>query len=274
MNQKKLTQTYKKFENIKHRGKNGQEFWLASELMREFGYEKKDKFTKLIFRAQNACKKSGFKVQNHFPHVGKMVQLGSGAKRAVFDYNLSRYACYLIAQNGDPRKKEQIALAQTYFAFQTRKQEVRQNKFAQLERLLAREKLSKTEKRFAGVLFEKGINGRKLAIIKSDGDAALFGGKNTKSMKKHLKISKGRPLADFLPTITIKAKDLAAEMTTFKTEEEDTKKSHIIRNNHVTHNVGVRRALTDENIYPELLPPEEDIKKLKRMVENGNKKLL
>lgn len=266
-NDLKITVVGRTFEAIKHDDGKGDFFWFASELMEKLEYEKWDKFLLLIERAMAACEKSGFKVEDHFLQVGKMVKLGSGAERIVVDYALTRYACYLIAQNGDPTKKERVAWAQSYFAYQTRKQEIQQQNFEELERILARQKLTETEKEFAAVMFSKGINGKGVATIRSAGDQVLFGGKSTQQMKEKYGVKGNRPLADFLPTLTLKAKDLAAEMTTFKTKEKGLRSSLQIKDTHINHNRSVRKVLTDEGIFPEQLPPAEDIKKLERRIK-------
>jgi DNA-damage-inducible protein D len=262
------------FESIKKTTDDNSEYWYARELMVALGYSKWQEFTELIKRAQSSAEKSGVSVSYHFALLRKMITAGKGAMREIDDYALTRYACYLIAQNGDPRRKEKIALAQTYFAFQTRNQEIQQTHQLELERLAAREKLTKTEKEFSGTLVSRGLSGKEVAEIRALGDSALFGGHTTDDMKRRLRItSKARPLADFLPTITLKAKDLATEMTTFKTKEKNAKNKQVIRQMHTSHNNSVRKALTNEGIYPEKLPAEEDIKKIERRINQNRSEL-
>jgi DNA-damage-inducible protein D len=262
------------FETIKHITNKNTEYWRARDLMLVLGYSQWREFSELISRARFSAKRSGASVDYHFALLPKMIETGKGAQRSVEDYALTRYACYLIAQNGDPRRKAKIALAQTYFAIQTRNQEIQQTHQLELERLAAREKLTKTEKEFSGTLVSRGLSGKEVAEIRALGDSALFGGHTTDDMKRRLRItSKARPLADFLPTITLKAKDLATEMTTFKTKEKNAKNKHVIKQMHTSHNTSVRKALTNEGIYPEKLPAEEDIKKIERRIKQDSNEL-
>ena len=222
-------------------------------------------------RASTACSNAGERVEDHFAGVGKMVGIGSGTAREINDIALDRYACYLIAQNGDPRKPE-IAFAMTYFAVQTRKQEVIEQRIAELERLQAREKLTLSQKALSGVLYERGVDGQGFARILSKGDAALFGGYTTHDMKNKLAIPGNRPLADFLPAIT-KAKDFANEVTNLQVKQQDLHGETGITREHVKNNQDVRKILTDRNIHPEALPVAEDVKKIERRLKSEERKL-
>lgn len=249
------------------------EFWYARDLMAILGYDRWENFHKAIERAIDSCKASEIEPADHFRSVTKMVQIGSGAERAVKDYMLTRYACYLIAQNGDPRKEE-IAFAQSYFAVQTRKQELIEERIAYIERTEARGKLRESEKRLSQNIYERGVDDAGFGRIRSRGDQALFGGKSTQEMKKKLGVSDKRPLADFLPTLTIAAKNLATEMTNYNVEEKDLQGESAITSEHVQNNQSVRDTLGSRGIKPEELPPSEDIKKLERRVKSQEKKLV
>jgi DNA-damage-inducible protein D len=248
------------------------EFWCARDLQVLLGYAKWENFAKVVDKAITACENSGYDPKDHFLDVRKMVDLGSGAKREIDDIALSRYACYLIAQNGDPAK-EQIAFAQTYFAVQTRKQEIIEKRLAETERVSARRRLSRSEKELSGVIFERLGDGESFARIRSKGDTALFGGQTTQDMKHKLGVPDTRPLADFLPTITIKAKDFANEITNFNVKQNNMRTETRITGEHVKNNEGVRRVLVDRGIVPERLPPAEDVKKVERRLETEQKKL-
>ena len=249
------------------------EFWYARDLMALLVYDRWENFHKAIERAIDSCKASEIEPADHFRSVTKMVQIGSGAERAVKDYMLTRYACYLIAQNGDPRKEE-IAFAQSYFAVQTRKQELIEERIAYIERTEARGKLRESEKRLSQNIYERGVDDAGFGRIRSRGDQALFGGKSTQEMKKKLGVSDKRPLADFLPTLTIAAKNLATEMTNYNVEEKDLQGESAITSEHVQNNQSVRDTLGSRGIKPEELPPSEDIKKLERRVKSQEKKLV
>ena len=249
------------------------EFWYARDLMALLGYDRWENFHKAIERAIDSCKASEIEPADHFRSVTKMVQIFSGAERAVKDYMLTRYACYLIAQNGDPRKEE-IAFAQSYFAVQTRKQELIEERIAYIERTEARGKLRESEKRLSQNIYERGVDDAGFGRIRSRGDQALFGGKSTQEMKKKLGVSDKRPLADFLPTLTIAAKNLATEMTNYNVEEKDLQGESAITSEHVQNNQSVRDTLGSRGIKPEELPPSEDIKKLERRVKSQEKKLV
>jgi len=237
------------------------EYWLARDLQVLLDYEEWRNFLLVIEKAKTACYNSGQKISDHFVDVNKMVDLGSGAQREIDDIMLDRYASYLIAQNGDPRK-EQIAFAQSYFAVQARKQEFLEERINLIERLNAREKLVATETELSRIIYERGVDSQGFGRIRSKGDYALFGGHTTLQMKKKLGISENRPLADFLPTITIKAKDLATEITNFNVRKDNLRGAPQITNEHVKNNQDVRALLGKSGIKPESLPPEEDIKKL------------
>jgi len=262
----------KDFESVAHQTENGVEFWFARELQHLLGYTKWENFNKVISRAKTACEVSGYNIEDHFPDVRKMVKIGSGAEKEVDDIMLTRYACYLIAQNGDPRKEE-IAFAQSYFAVQTRKMEIIEKRIKDIERLVARQKLTNTEKEFSGLIFERTRDIRNFAFIRSKGDKALFN-VTTQEMKNSLGIPKGRALSDFLPTITVKAKDFATEITIFNIKDKNLGTEQVISEEHVINNRRVRRTLLDRGIAPEKLPSEEDIKKVERRMKSEEKKVL
>ncbi len=249
------------------------EYWLARDLMPLLGYERWENFENLIRRAITSCDLSNITASDHFREVTKMVELGSGATRDVKDYMLTRYACYLIAQNGDP-KKEQIAFAQSYFAVQTRKQEIIEERISYIERTKARGRLIESEKRLSQNIYERGVDDAGFARIRSKGDMALFGGYTTQEMKDKLGVKKNRPLADFLPTLTIAAKNLATEMTNYNVEEKDLIGEENITTEHVQNNTTIRDMLDKRGIHPENLPPSEDIKKLERKAKSQEKKIV
>ena len=236
------------------------------------GYDRWENFDKAILRAMESCKSAAVPISDHFREVTKMVQLGSKAKRNIKDYMLTRYACYLIAQNGDP-KKEEIAFAQSYFAVQTRKQELIEERILYIERTEARGRLVESEKRLSQNIYERGVDDRGFGRIRSKGDQALFGGYTTKDMKQKLDVKDNRPLADFLPTLTIAAKNLATEMTNYNVEEKDLKGEMLITDEHVQNNSSVREMLLQRGIHPENLPASEDIKKLERRVKSAERKI-
>jgi DNA-damage-inducible protein D len=236
------------------------------------GYSKWENFLKVIEKAKLACENAGEKTPYHFPDVRKMIKVGKGAEKQIDDILLTRYACYLIAQNGDARKIE-IAFAQTYFAVQTRRAEIVEQRLLDYERVRAREKLSQTEKQLSGILFERGVDDKGFAIIRSKGDQALFK-MSTQNLKKKLNIPEKRPVADFLPTISIKAKDLAAEMTGINVQNKDLKGQNPIEKEHIDNNDAVRNMLIIRGIQPENLPVSEDVKKTKRKLVSAEKKAL
>ena len=248
------------------------EFWYARELMPLLGYERWENFEKAIKRSMDSCETAGITVPDHFREVTKLIMAGKGAQRSVKDYMLTRYACYLIAQNGDV-KKEEIAFAQAYFAVQTRKQELIEERISYIERSVARTKLKESEKRLSQNIYQRGVDDLGFARIRSKGDTALFGGCSTQKMKEKLGIKENRPLADFLPTLTIAAKNLATEMTNYNVEEKDLFGEGDITTEHVQNNSSVRSMLVERGIKPEELPAAEDIKKLERRTTSQDKKL-
>ncbi len=266
-----ITKLNKSFEESAYE-QDGIEYWLARELQELLGYADWRNFLNAVEKAKESCKTTGEAVSDHFVDVTKMVKIGSGAERKQDDIMLTRYACYLIAQNGDP-KKEQIAFAQSYFAIQTRKQEILEERIQLMERLQAREKLAATETELSKNIYERGVDNSGFARIRSKGDLALFGGHNTSDMKRKLGVAENRPLADFLPTITITAKQLATEITNFNVKKNNLKGEGNITHEHVKNNTDVRSLLGKSGIKPEELPAEEDIKKLERRVKTLDKQI-
>jgi DNA-damage-inducible protein D len=274
MKKETIIQLHSNFEHKVYKDTDsGTEFWFARDLQILLGYSQWRSFEAVIEKAKTSCENSGYDPEDHFAPARKMVELGSGARREIEDMALTRYACYLIAQNGDP-SKDQIAFAQTYFAVQTRKQEIIEKRIAEAERLTARRKLTLSEKELSGLIFERLGDGQSFGRIRSKGDKALFGGKSTGQMKNRLKVPKGRPLADFLPTITIKAKDFANEITNFTIRRDDMRTEEGITTQHVKNNREVRNILVKRHIKPEELPPAEDVKKVERRLVSEEKKLL
>lgn len=260
------------FEAQARRTEDGVEFWLARDVQPLLGYDEWRNFTAVIDKARAACQTSGHAVADHFVGANKMVVLGSGSQREIDDIMLTRYACYLVAQNGDPRKAE-IAFAQTYFAVQTRRAELIEQRLLEAERVSARRKLSATEKELSQVIYEQTGGNEDFALIRSKGDLALFG-KSTQAMKAQWKVPENRPLADFAPTIILKAKDFAAEITIFNARQHGMTSETAISAEHTTNNHAVRNTLLERGIRPEALPPAEDVKKVERRLASAEKKAL
>jgi len=264
-----LTET---FEGHAQQTEGGVAYWLARDVQHLLGYAEWRNFGLVVSKAKTACEVSGHRVGDHFVDVSKMVQLGSGSQRDIDDIMLTRYACYLIAQNGDPRKPE-IAFAQTYFAVQTRKAELIEQRLREAERVQARRKLSATEKELSLVIYEQTGGNQDFALIRSKGDQALFG-KSTQAMKAQWKVPESRPLADFAPTILLKAKDFATEITIFNARQHHMDSERAISSEHITNNQAVRNTLLQRGIRPESLPPAEDVKKVERRIQSDDKKAL
>lgn len=276
MDIQKINQYKSVFDSIVHKilddHNEEMEVWYARELQTVLGYARWENFAVAIGRAIESCKSQGINVDDHFREVTKMVSLGSGSQRPINDYMLTRYACYLIAQNGDP-KKEEIAFAQSYFAVQTRQAELIEERLQLLSRLETRERLRASEKQLSKNIYERGVDDKGFARIRSKGDTALFGGLTTEQMKNRLGVKSG-PLADHLPTLTIAAKNLATEMTNYNVEQKDLRGETPITQEHVQNNKSVRGMLLERGIRPENLPPAENIKKVERRVAKEEKQLL
>ena len=259
MEQSHLEILVKTLDDIKHH--NGVESWYARELYPLLGYARWENFLTAIDRAKESCKTTGGKVDDHFREVTKTIKMPKGATKEIIDIKLTRYACYLVTLNGDP-KKEAIAFAQAYFITQTRTVELLQQRMIELERIDARQKLKITEKEFSDMAFSRGVDSKGVGEIRAKGDEALFGGRTTDQMKQKFGVSSKKPLADYLPNVTLKAKDLATAMTIEKTRQNNLSEKNEIRDEHITNNTNVRGALTKTGIFPESLPPAEDIKKI------------
>lgn len=260
------------FDSIKQLDDEGNEFWYARDLQKLLEYTEYRKFLPVIAKAKKTCKSSGHMVSDHFADVGGMVEIGSGATRNVDDIKLTRYACYLIAMNGDPRK-EVIALAQTYFAVKTHERETLELYDKDIKRLEARDQLKESEKRLSQNIYERGVDNKGFARIRSKGDTALFGGHSTQAMKDKLGVNPTRPLADFLPTVTIAAKNLATEMTNHNVEQNDMYGEEPITDEHVQNNSTIREMLAERGIKPEELPAEKDLKKVERKINKHLKSI-
>ncbi|RIW12161.1 DNA damage-inducible protein D [Algoriphagus lacus] len=272
MKKELIGELFQKFEEASH-NLDGVECWSGRDLQEILGYSDWRNFVNAVQKAVKACENSGEKESDHFVGVTKLIEIGKGAHREVQDVAMTRYACYLVAQNGDASKPE-IAFAQTYFAVQTRKQELIEQRLLDIARVTAREKLSKSEKKLSGIIYERGVDQKSFALIRSKGDQALYGGISTQFMKDKLGVPANRPLADFLPTLMIKAKDFATELTSHNVVEKDLVGDQAISREHIENNTEVRNILLKRGVKPEELPPAEDVKKVQRRIDSTEKKIL
>lgn len=271
MKTEEIKQLFEQFENASSTIEEV-ECWSARELQKLLGYSKWENFENVILKAKESCKNAGENISDHFPDIRKTITMPKSAEKEINDILLTRYACYLIAQNGDSRKPE-ISFAQNYFAVQTRRAEIIEERLLEYERVKAREKLSQTETQLSGILYQRGIDSKGFAVIRSKGDQALFN-LSTLALKKKLGVPEKRPVADFLPTISIKAKDLAAEMTGLNVQTKDLSGQSKIEKEHIDNNKAVRNMLTQRGIIPENLPPAEDVKKIERKHKSEEKKII
>lgn len=258
------------FEGHVNKTDDGLEFWFARDLQHLLGYSKWENFLNVINKAKTSCEVSGHDCQDHFPDIRKTIPVPNGGEKEIDDYMLTRYACYLIAQNGDS-SKEPIAFAQTYFAIQTRKAELIQERIDNIERVKARKKLTETGKELSSVIFQQTGGNQNFALIRSKGDMAFFGGKSTADMKIIWNTG-AKPIADFMPTILLKAKDFATEITIHNARNNNMRNENQISAEHVTNNKAVRQTLISRGIVPERLPASEDVKKVARKIESDKKK--
>lgn len=256
------------FEEIKHSNTIGQEYWSARELFAALQYLKWDKFLNVIDKAMEACKNSGQAVSDHFPRVGKMVSLGSGAERDIGDLHLTRYACYLIIQNADP-SKEVVALGQTYFAMQTRKQELREKAFEQLEneeekRLFLRKEMAEHNKQLADAARAAGvIKPQEYAIFQNHGYMGLYNGLDAKKIHAKKGLKKSQNILDHMGSTELAANLFRATQTEEKLKRDNIRNKELANKTHYEVGKKVRQTIKElGGTMPENLPVEESIKKI------------